>query len=270
VHDYHFFLLGQELRNAGWRGPIGYFLHIPFPAPEVFTALPTTGLARGLADFDLLGFQTERDTRNFIRYMVEHHGATELGDGRLTVFDRTITARAFPIGIDPAEIARFATSETAAPTPTGSPGSSRTGRWCSASTGWTTRRACRSGSRPSAGCSTSTRSSAAASPSCRSRRPRARTSTPTRSCARSSTGLAGRINSDLFRPRLDADPLPRPRLPARDAGRALPPRPGRLVTPLYDGMNLVAKEYVAAQDPEDPGVLVLSEFAGAAEQLSRR
>ena len=43
-----------------------------------------------------------------------------------------------------------------------------------------------------------------------------------------------------------------------------------LVTPLRDGMNLVAKEYVAAQDPEDPGVLVLSQFAGAARELERR
>ena len=41
-----------------------------------------------------------------------------------------------------------------------------------------------------------------------------------------------------------------------------------LVTPLRDGMNLVAKEFVAAQDPEDPGVLILSRFAGAAEQLT--
>src|SRR5580704_2737869 len=40
-----------------------------------------------------------------------------------------------------------------------------------------------------------------------------------------------------------------------------------LVTPLRDGMNLVAKEYIAAQDPDDPGVLVLSQFAGAAEEL---
>ena len=39
------------------------------------------------------------------------------------------------------------------------------------------------------------------------------------------------------------------------------------MTPLRDGMNLVAKEYVAAQDPEDPGVLILSEFAGAAQEL---
>ena len=42
-----------------------------------------------------------------------------------------------------------------------------------------------------------------------------------------------------------------------------------LVTPLRDGMNLVAKEYVAAQNPEDPGVLILSRFAGAAEEMAR-
>jgi trehalose 6-phosphate synthase len=41
-----------------------------------------------------------------------------------------------------------------------------------------------------------------------------------------------------------------------------------LVTPMRDGMNLVAKEYVAAQDPQDPGVLILSKFAGAAEELT--
>ena len=40
-----------------------------------------------------------------------------------------------------------------------------------------------------------------------------------------------------------------------------------MVTPLQDGMNLVAKEYVAAQNPDDPGVLVLSKFAGAANEL---
>ena len=42
-----------------------------------------------------------------------------------------------------------------------------------------------------------------------------------------------------------------------------------LVTPMRDGMNLVAKEYVAAQDAADPGVLILSRFAGAAAEFSR-
>ena len=46
VHDYHFLLMGQELRASGWQGRIGFFLHIPFPAPEVFTALPAAPAPR--------------------------------------------------------------------------------------------------------------------------------------------------------------------------------------------------------------------------------
>jgi trehalose 6-phosphate synthase len=79
--------------------------------------------------------------------------------------------------------------------------------------------------------------------------------------------LAGRINADYA----DLDWMPI-RYLARSYSRGALcglfrlSRVG-LVTPLYDGMNLVAKEFVAAQDPDDPGALVLSEFAGAAEQL---
>src|SRR5690606_39069306 len=80
-------------------------------------------------------------------------------------------------------------------------------------------------------------------------------------------GLSGRINGDYGE--LDWTPL---RYLARSfsrdelAGLFSISHVG-LVTPLRDGMNLVAKEYVAAQNPEDPGVLILSEFAGAAEQF---
>ena len=76
VHDYHFLLMGQEMRASGWDGRMGFFLHIPFPAPEVFTALPQhQRLARGLCAFDLVGFQTDRDTANFRRYLVEKSAA---------------------------------------------------------------------------------------------------------------------------------------------------------------------------------------------------
>ena len=91
---------------------MGFFLHIPFPAPEVFTALPQhQRLARGLCAFDLVGFQTERDTANFRRYLVEIAGAIVLDDGRLQVFDRTLTAETFSIGIDPDDIAALADGE---------------------------------------------------------------------------------------------------------------------------------------------------------------
>ena len=82
--------------------------------------------------------------------------------------------------------------------------------------------------------------------------------------------LAGRINGEYG----EADWMPvrylnRTFEPAR-AGRISSPRRVGLVTPMRDGMNLVAKEYVAAQDPDDPGVLVLSRFAGAAASRSTR
>ena len=75
----------------------------------------------------------------------------------------------------------------------------------------------------------------------------------------------------VWRGRLDADPLPEPRPTAASslAGLYRIARVG-LVTPLRDGMNLVAKEYVAAQEPDDPGVLVLSRFAGAAPSANAR
>jgi trehalose 6-phosphate synthase len=268
VHDYHFLLLGQELRNAGWRGEIGFFLHIPFPAPEVFTALPShQRLARGLADFDLLGFQTERDTANFRRYMVEHHGARDLGDGRLEVFDRTIEARAFPIGIDPEEIARFAVGEQ------GKQDARRLGRItenCALVLGV---------DRMDYSKGLLQRLQAFGRllddfEEFRSRVAFVQIAPPSREMVdaymelrEDVDRLAGRINSDYSD--LDWTPIrylargyPRETL----AGLYRLARVG-LVTPLYDGMNLVAKEFVAAQDPEDPGVLVLSEFAGAAEAL---
>jgi trehalose 6-phosphate synthase len=268
VHDYHLFLLGQELRNTGWRGPIGFFLHIPFPAPEVFSALPQhPHLARGLAEFDLLGFQTERDTRNFVRYMVEQHGAREIGPNRLEVFDRTIEARAFPIGIDPAEIARFAVSEDSRSD------ADRLSRLIENralvlgvdrmdySKGLPQRL-------QAFGHLLDEHQDLCGHVTLLQIAPPSREDVGAYQDLREELDrLAGRINStysDLaWTPiRYLARGFPRETL----AGLYRLARVG-LVTPLYDGMNLVAKEYVAAQDPEDPGVLVLSEFAGAAEQL---
>lgn len=112
VHDYHFLLLGQELRASGWDGRMGFFLHIPFPAPEVFSALPQhQRLARSLCAFDLVGFQTDRDTANFRRYLAETFGAKLLDKGGIEVFDRTLRAATFSIGIDPQDIADAAELE---------------------------------------------------------------------------------------------------------------------------------------------------------------
>jgi trehalose 6-phosphate synthase len=268
VHDYHFLLLGQELRQSGWDGPMGFFLHIPFPAPEVFTSLPQhQRLARGLAAFDLVGFQTDRDTANFRRYLVENAGAEALEDGRLQAFGRTLTAATFSIGIDPDEVAELAVGEEGRAT------AERLGRIIDNralvigvdrmdySKGLPQRMA-------AFGRMLDDHEDLRGRVSFLQIAPPSREAVDAYQVLRGELdGLAGRINADYA----DLDWMPI-RYLARGYSRAALSGLYRLarvglVTPLHDGMNLVAKEFVAAQDPDDPGALVLSEFAGAAEQL---
>jgi len=268
VHDYHFLLMGAELRASGWEGRMGFFLHIPFPAPEVFAALPQhQRLARSLCAFDLVGFQTDRDTANFSRYLIEHLGATLLDDGTIHAGDRTVTARTFSIGVDPDDIARAAESEDA------KSAAGRLGRIID-------NRALVIGvDRMDYSKGLPQRMEAFgrvldAHADLRGRVSFLQIAPPSREAVDAYQvlrelldRLAGRINAD----HADLDWMPI-RYLARSYGRDTLcglyrlSRAG-LVTPLHDGMNLVAKEFVAAQSPEDPGALVLSEFAGAADQL---
>jgi trehalose 6-phosphate synthase len=268
VHDYHFLLMGQEMRASGWEGRLGFFLHIPFPAPEVFTSLPQhQRLARGLCAFDLVGFQTDRDTANFLRYLVEHLGATLEEDGRARVLDRAVRAETFSIGIDPDDIARAAESEE------GRAAAARLGRL-------TEHRALVIGvdrmdyskglpQRMEAfGRMLDDHEELHGRVSFLQIAPPSREAVDAYQVLREELDrLSGRINGDYA----DLDWMPiryLARSYSRDvlAGLFRLSRAG-LVTPLYDGMNLVAKEFVAAQTPDDPGALVLSEFAGAADQL---
>ena len=96
--------------------PIGFFLHIPFPSPEIFAALPHhKQFARTFFAYDLVGFQTVRDRENFARYAVEHLGCRRLNDGRLKGFGRTLAIDAFPIGIDAEAFAAEAERNARAP-----------------------------------------------------------------------------------------------------------------------------------------------------------
>ena len=269
VHDYHLLLMGQELRASGWQGRMGFFLHIPFPAPEVFTALPQhQRLARGLCAFDLVGFQTNRDTANFIRYLVEFSGGIELDDGRIQVFDQTLRAATFSIGIDPDDIAALAGGEE------GRAAAARLGRIIDNralvigvdrmdySKGLPQRM-------EAFGRMLDDHEDLRGSVSFLQIAPPSREAVDAYQVLREELDrIVGRINADYA----DLDWMPIRYLArgySRDAlcGLYRLARVG-LVTPLHDGMNLVAKEFVAAQDSDDPGALVLSEFAGAAEQLN--
>jgi trehalose 6-phosphate synthase len=268
VHDYHFLALGSKLRAMGANHPIGFFLHIPFPVPEVIAALPSHGaLVRAMLAYDVVGFQTQRDANAFIRYFVEEFGGTATEDGLLTVQGRTVRVGAFPIGIDSEAFRRFSISTDA----------HRIGQRLKSPSA--DRRHVIGVDRIDYTKGLAERFRAFSRlletyPENRGRVSFLQVAPASRGdvdayvdIRRELEGIAGNINgrfSDLdWTPiRLITRPLQRRSL----AGLYRAAKVG-LVTPLRDGMNLVAKEYVAAQAEDDPGVLVLSRFAGAAEAL---
>lgn len=268
VHDYHFLLLGDGLRHEGWKGPIGFFLHIPFPAPEIFRALPQhQEIARALCAYDVIGFQTMQDRSNFVRYLVEDHRAVETDDGRVHVFNLNPIVATYPIGIDAEEFTRIAHS------PAADDAARRISRFLGE------RMLTIGVDRMDYSKGLPERFLAVGKlfddfPDTRGRVSVTQVAPPSRSKVeeyrelRSELDkLAGRINGDYG----DLDWIPL-RYLARSFSREELAGLFRiahvgLVTPLHDGMNLVAKEFVMAQDADDPGVLVLSEFAGAAERL---
>ncbi len=105
VHDYHLMLVASRLKAMGLRAKVGFFLHIPFPPLDIFVKLPWRfQILKALLDFDLLGFQTMRDRRNFIHCVRALVGQTEMcGRGQvcdIQVASRTVRVGAFPISID--------------------------------------------------------------------------------------------------------------------------------------------------------------------------
>ncbi len=268
VHDYHLLCMPAVLRAHGVLAPIGFFLHIPFPSPDAFVALPeAASLIRDLLAADLLGFQTDNDLENFAITAQRLVGAQRLAPGTLEFGGRRIRLGGFPVEIEPHGFAGMAEQA-----------------WRSAPT----ERLRRSlqGQQLLLGVDRLDPTKGLLQRLAAYRRlletradwrrritllqiaPVSRKEVPSyRQLRHELDTEAGAINSDFGEP--DWAPL---RIVARAAARGTMAgymREARvgLVTPLRDGMNLVAKEYVAAQDPQDPGVLVLSRFAGAARQL---
>lgn len=268
VHDYHLIPFAAYLRRQGAGNRIGFFLHIPFPPPEIFSAAPHhTQLARNLFAYDLVGFQTRRDRDNFVRYAVEHLGGRRMPDGRLSCFGRRIRVEAFPIGIDAGEFA-----ETAQAHVDSDALDKILGQVDPSGLTVSVDRLDYSKGLPER--LKGLRRFLEIAPEWRRRASLVQVAPPTREGVAAYDGireeverLVGAINGEFGDPGWTPVHYVHRAVP-RDllAGLFRRARIG-LVTPLRDGMNLVAKEYIAAQDPEDPGVLVLSQFAGAAEEL---
>lgn len=268
VHDYHFIPLAAELRALGVKQRIGFFLHIPFPPPDIFLAVPEQQwLARALFSYDLVGFQTSSDAGNFARYVLEQAEGKKVGEHTLEAFGGKVNVRAFPIGIDVDAFYQMAH------TPKADEQIQRLHRRSMASSQIIgVDRLDYSKGLPDR--LRAFRRLLELYPENRKAVTLMQISPPTREdvvayadIRKELEGLSGAINGeysdfDWTPVRYIHRAIPRDTLAALFRGSQV-----GLVTPLRDGMNLVAKEYVAAQDAEDPGVLVLSRFAGAAEEL---
>ena len=269
VHDYHLMAMPAVLRARGVTAPIGFFLHVPFPTADMLASVPEAGnLLIDLLSADLIGFQTANDLENFAAAANRLAGAGRLATGVLALGDHRIRLNVFPVEIDAAEFAaqadqawrsgaceRLRRSLLGQHLVVGIDRLDPTKGLIQRLLGY--RRLLET--RPDWRGQVTLLQIAAQSRTDVSAYQDLRTSVDSE---------AGALNSEWGEP--DWTPV---RMIAKAGARATVAgymREARvgLVTPLRDGMNLVAKEFVAAQDPQDPGVLVLSRFAGAAHQLS--
>jgi trehalose 6-phosphate synthase len=269
IHDYHLIPLARELRKLGVKNRMGFFLHVPWPAHQLISTLPGhKQLVQAMFDYDLVGFHTVEYQQAFEEYVLGEAGGEELGPGLLKAFGRTVRVGAYPIGIDAADFAKLVKSPRAVRM-----------RDLMA--------ACAVFRNLIIGVDRLDYSKGLEerflgferflidNPDLRREvlmlqiAPVSREGVEAYQEIRARLdSLSGRINGEFS----DIDWAPFRYVNKnyrRDelAGIYGAARVG-LVTPLRDGMNLVAKEFVAAQDPEDPGVLILSRFAGSARQLN--
>ena len=268
VQDYHFLALGAELRELSVTEPIGFFLHTPWPTSCVIQGVPHhRELVEAMLAYDLIGFQTALDCDNFLSYVRDELGLVVQHDGIVISQHGRTRLAVFPIGID-AE--KFSTSAAKAMS---HPDVSRLRRSLN-------------GERLAIGVDRLDYSKGLINrihafdrmwtqhPSLARAVSLLQIATPSRGGIEAYGNLqneVARLVTDVNGRHGEVDWTPI-RYLNKGFGQAVLAGLYRtaqvgVVTPLHDGMNLVAKEYVAAQNPADPGVLVLSKFAGAANEL---
>jgi trehalose 6-phosphate synthase len=269
VHDYHLIPLASELRKAGITQPIGFFLHVPFPDFDVLQVLPDRNyILRAMCAYDVVGFHTHRDLASFRAAVSEPEiGAEVRDDGMINVGGGLMRAGVFPIGIDVDGLVEFAAE------------AENDSEVIRTRHGLAGRRFIIGVDRLdySKGLERRFRSYARLLekyPETRGTISYTQIAPPTRTGVRTYDEIrasleqtSGEINGRFAT--LDWVPI---KYINRGTNRKSLMGLFRLadvglVTPIRDGMNLVAKEFVAAQNPEDPGMLVLSTLAGAAYEL---
>ncbi len=269
VHDYHLLPLGERLRARGLNNRIGFFLHIPWPPTRLFVSLPFhERLVETMLHYDVLGFQTGEWLESFLHYCRKELGATvDEATGRVEYQGRVTYAKAYPIGIDFAHLTEQGKTEEA----------KIAGEKLLASTRHRT--AAIGVDRLDYSKGLPERIDGIArffdqNPERVRDLIYIQIAPPSREDVESYQKIRKELEQktgEINGARSEVDIVP---IRYVNRGHSLAELCGFyrtakicLVTPLRDGMNLVAKEYIAAQDPDDPGVLVLSRFAGAAQQM---
>lgn len=270
IHDYHVIPLARCLRQLGVKAPLGFFLHIPFPSIETLRVLPTyTELMRDITAFDVVGFQTAGDLQSFHTAVAHVFGEQSIVDeAHVRIGARTVRCGVFPIGVDVDSIQEQAVAASA---------SASVRRMVDSLHG---RRLVIGVDRLDyskglierfnayqqfletfpENCGRVTYMQIA---------PLSRKGVQSYAeIRRALEQVAGRANGRFAE--TDWTPIRylNRNFPHGSLMGFLRAADVALVTPLRDGMNLVAKEFLAAQDPDDPGVLVLSNLAGAACELT--
>ncbi|MGH7561579.1 MAG: bifunctional alpha,alpha-trehalose-phosphate synthase (UDP-forming)/trehalose-phosphatase [Gemmatimonadales bacterium] len=265
VHDYHLMLVPGYLRERLPDARIGFFLHIPFPAPEVFRTLPgREDVLRGMLGADLIGFHTSGYLRHFAETAMLLIGVPLRGD-RITWQGRSVRLGAFPMGVD---AARFSALGSDPEVRAEAAELKRDGECVLLSidrldyTKGVPRRLL------------TFEKLLRAHPELREKVRLVSLSVPSRVAMgaykhfrKEVDAVVGRINGAFATPRWVPIHYMYRSLPLSRVAALYRAADVMLVTPIRDGMNLVAKEYVATRSDED-GVLVLSEYAGASEELA--
>jgi len=267
IQDYHFLTLGANLRGLGVTQPIGFFLHTPWPPRSIIAGVPHhRELVEAMLAYDLIGFQTKDDCDNFLGYLAADLGLG-VADGMVTSSHGRTKVAVFPIGIDAEKFARQAAKAVS------HPDVSRLRRSLN-------------GEKLAIGVDRLDYSKGLVNrisafdrmwtlqPALLRAVSLLQIATPSRGAIEAYGNLQSelaKLVSDVNGRHGEVDWTPIRYLNKGFsqtvlAGLYRTAQVG-VVTPLHDGMNLVAKEYVAAQNPADPGVLVLSKFAGAANEL---
>jgi trehalose 6-phosphate synthase len=270
IHDYHLMNVAEELRQRQVPRQTGFFLHIPFPPPDIFLKLPWRDrVLQGILSHDIVGFQAERDLRNFVLCVqallknatVEHNGERVL----IRHDEKTIQLGFFPIGIDFDEFAQHAESKEVS------------------ETAWSLREALPNRqlvlgldrldyTKGIPERLKAFRTALARHKDLHGKITFVQVVIPSRTdideyaeLKSEIEGLVGQINGQFTTPGWVPIHYLFRSLDRTDLLAYYRSAEIALITPLKDGMNLVAKEYCASSI--ETGVLILSEFAGAAPQM---